>query len=425
MNDIRTRCGVAAALVALLAGSPQAGAQAPATNKGLLHLRAGTVVSQTGDFTNAVTGTLEQEGTIELKGSWTNDGAYSSGAGRLKLTGSGAQDISGTAPVTFRQLEIDKPAQGVTLGRDIVIAGQLILTGGRLDLNGRSLTLSAGGTDAIVSSGGYLLAERTDHSSRVRWQIGTVPGSHIIPFGTAGGDLLPLSLHLTSGDAGMVTASTYPTGSDNTPLPADPVAVGHLHNMNGQDNSAGVADRFWHLDQTGADGTFSLTFRYADNEAPAGGETGLAAQHYEPAGNAWAAALPGQTADTVMNAVHVSGTGLKGAYALAQGLSPLGGALPAAYARLSGSGSRYGMTAYHNAGCACFCVRLAAVPQHGAELKAVLYDASGRVVAVRTPDPQSQDGQTFHFAAGTCTPGVYLVRLFDGGVPVQTVKVVY
>ena len=74
---------------------------------------------------------------------------------------------------------------------------------------------------------------------------------------------------------------------------------------------------------TGAGGSATLTFTYADAEIPANGELYLAAQRYDKLIDKWQTALPSQVPDILNNRVSVPNTIGFGPFALALVSEPL------------------------------------------------------------------------------------------------------
>src|SRR6185436_3520230 len=168
---------------------------------------------------------------------------------------------------------------------------------------------------------GYILSEATNNSSKVKWTINAVAGTHTIPFGNAAGVQIPFSFSLTSGNAGNLTVSTYPTSVNNIPYPTTPVLVTHVRNNSGADNSANTVDRFWEVDVTGTP-VSSLTFTYAPTENAANGNVNLRGQHWNSAPLGWDLPLPGQINPTSQS-VFVPNVNYYGVWALALQTSPL------------------------------------------------------------------------------------------------------
>lgn len=225
--------------------------------------------------------------SITFFGNFANNGTFVD-AQAVMFKGSATQTISGTSVTTFYNL-VANSTVGVTLQQDAIISNTLTLTTGALNLNSKTLTINNSASTAVSRTGGYILSEQTNNSSKVKWNIGNNTSSHVFPFGTASAVYIPLTLAVTAGDIGNVTVSTYPTAANNTPFPTTPVAVTNV-NRGATDVSADVVDRFWQIDKDGPSGTATITFEAAPSEV--GTITSLLAQRWN--GTSWDAPLSGQ-----------------------------------------------------------------------------------------------------------------------------------
>lgn len=228
--------------------------------------------------------------SVAFFGNFVNNGTFTDQGG-VYFYGSAGQTITGTSPITFYNLQSNN-ATGITMQRDIAISNALTLTAGPLILNGTTLTINNSASTAVTRVTGYIVSERTDNTSKVRWNIGTNTSAHVFPFGTASAGYIPFTLTLTAGNIGNVTVSTFPTAGNNTPYPSSPVAVTNMY-RNGVDNSVNVVDRFWQVDKDGVSGTATLRFDAAAAEV--GTITQLRAQRWNSSINAWDAPIAGQT----------------------------------------------------------------------------------------------------------------------------------
>jgi hypothetical protein len=267
-----------------------------------------------------------------------------------------AQAIKGTAVTTFYNLAYNNAdaAASLTLQQSIIVANQLDLRAGPLVVNKQTLTIQNGlpsgagldqatggiirkgattstlgaGTGYIVSEDASLTGGKANNSSYVTWGINANTGIHVFPFGNAAGAYIPFTFNLTSGNTGNVTISTYATNAANIPYP---IGVIHVFDTTktGTDDAANVVDRFWNVSSTSS-GISTLTFAYADTEAPANGEigsdgAGLRAQQWN-AGNTWLPSASGQTANAAANTViipNVSTLASNKPWALALHIRPL------------------------------------------------------------------------------------------------------
>lgn len=279
-------------------------AQDNAINTGTLYITSGTIVSDEGSFTTSASGSTENNGDFYLKGDWINNGVYTSATGKVTFWGAAAENISGSVVTVFYDCEVNKSANEVTLQINSEVSNVLTLTEKPINLNSYKIIISNPSTGGIVYSNGYLISEDADNSSKVQWNIGSTTGAHVIPFGKSDGTSIPFTLDQTAGTVGNVTTSTYPTAADNTPYPLTPDAVANVNYPTGTDNSANMVDRFWQIDKTGASGTLTITFTYADSEIPASGEGGLVSQRYY---SVWEDPLPSQSDNAGANTVTTPG----------------------------------------------------------------------------------------------------------------------
>lgn len=292
------------------------------TVAGNVYISSGTIVSNEGSWFINAAATTENNGTLYLKGDFMNDGTFVGGTGKTVFWGSDAAIIGGSIASTIYNVDVNNTG-GVTLQNDVSISNNLNLINGAVNLNSRRLTITNPATTGISYSSGYLISENTANTSKVQWNIGTTGGDHVIPFGTTGGTLIPLTLTVTSGNIGNITASTFPTNSFNLPYPITPDSVGHLRNISGADNFPNTVKRFWQLDKSGIDGIITAVFTYANAEVPQNGEASLRAQRYAIINSGWDVAVPGQSSSAAANTVTAPGISTFGPYTLALSTNPL------------------------------------------------------------------------------------------------------
>lgn len=256
--------------------------------------------------------------SIAIKGDFANNGSFADSSQTVILNGNTVQSISGSAVTGFNNLTLIN-ALGAQLQRNVFVTKTLVLERGPLELNSKTLTILNNQTSAISRTNGYIVSEKTTNSSVVAWQISSSTGNHVIPLATSTGVYIPFTVSVTSGDVGLFTLSTYPTATDNTPLPLSPVTVTHLFDFNYIDNSSNVADRFWHLTKSGSGGVATLTFTIAATEAA--GVSTMIAQRWNESTQGWDAPLPGQSATAT--SVTVPDVSSFSTWALASSDNPL------------------------------------------------------------------------------------------------------
>lgn len=162
--------------------------------------------------------------------------------------------------------------------------------------NPNAITIGGGGANIVSES----------ENDRIRWEIGPGNGNYIIPWTTANGIKIPLSVNLGTGGtgAGHFVLSTH---TDNNAInnwdnfdyrPSD---VLHMWGAGIPNNSPNVIDRFWRIEHQAytAAPQAVLTFAYDDGERTAAGNTipagALFAQRYDNISNQWL--IPGVGTD--------------------------------------------------------------------------------------------------------------------------------
>lgn len=265
---------------------------------------------------------------ISIAGNWISTSTFDEGTELVTFNGTLDQTINTLGGETFYNLTIDKVSGKVILSSNTSIDRILTLTNGACDLNGNTITLNVANVLALLRTNGYVISEDTDNSSKFIRNIGTAIGSFIFPFGKTDGTYIPFTMETTSGDMGVVTVSTYPTGSDNLPWPSSPDVVTNLTSFSGAspDNRDFTIDRFWQIDRTGMTGLANVTYTYAQAEVTAsiiGNESMLQAQRYNTSTDRWEPAINGQIVDAVNNTVFVPSVSSFSPHSLALMSSPL------------------------------------------------------------------------------------------------------
>lgn len=258
---------------------------------------------------NKAAGTLLMSGVISTESNWTYTAGTVDPQTSTVVFFNAAKTIDGQGPsstMAFYNATLGD-ASTRTLQGNVAVENVMALQTGRILLNANTLTLLNGATGALTFSTGAIISENTGNNSKVSWEIGSNTGAHIIPFENLLTFDIPFTFDLTSGDAGTVTISTYPTAGDNTPYPVTPQVVTNVDAFGGIDNSANTVNRFWQIDKTGPDPVADLTFTYGDNEWDASEPNDYNAQRYDDVTDIWQPATGGQTPNPLANQVIVPG----------------------------------------------------------------------------------------------------------------------
>ncbi|MEP7168501.1 MAG: T9SS type A sorting domain-containing protein, partial [Bacteroidota bacterium] len=208
----------------------------------------------------------------------------------------------------YYKMGINKTTGIATANTDIWIdqlitgstANMLMLSNGMFDLNSHALTIWNPNLQSVLRTGGGIISEKTDNSSRITWKMNSNTGSYVFPFIRNDGIYIPFTFSHNSGNAGDVTLATYGTPPNNLPWPTTPDLVTNLASSIGlaPDNRDATVDRFWQIIVSGS-ANADLTFTYAASElpvAPYNNPNSLQGQRYTISSNQWLPYLPGQFA---------------------------------------------------------------------------------------------------------------------------------
>jgi len=212
-------------------------------------------------------------------GFWINNGNFTGGSSRVIFTGNAGQEIAGSNPTTFSELEIDQHNGNVLMKKDIAVDSALYMTSGELTLNRNLLTINKSGSASVSRTAGWIRSEDQPPGNygRMAWNLGATAGMYEYPFGLNAAGYIPFRYSPT-GTAGVVTVATYRTGTNNTPYavaqPPFGTGVNHMQSQaTGLDVSVSdVVDRFWQIHKSGPSGTATLRLSYIPTVAPAGEE---------------------------------------------------------------------------------------------------------------------------------------------------------
>ncbi|MFN8154539.1 MAG: GEVED domain-containing protein [Bacteroidia bacterium] len=206
---------------------------------------------------------------------WVNNGVLIPGNCKTNFGGALAQNITGSNPSSFHELDITKAGAGqtVTMAKSITVVDTLSLTQGNLLMNGNTITVNnfrncvgtlAAPVGPISRVSGFIISENA--AATVSWTVGNNIGYRVVPFGSSAVSpaYIPFSFFLNSGDMGDFKVSTYNTPANNLPFPP---TVTHLNIYNASaSNFTNVVDRFWTTEKTGPNPVANLTFRFTNAE---------------------------------------------------------------------------------------------------------------------------------------------------------------
>lgn len=187
---------------------------------------------------------------------------------------------------------------------NVFVRTTLLLTRGELNLagsgTGQTIYIENGAASAIDRNGsttnGYIKSEETnggDNRAKVQWNMGTVTGSHVFPFGytTGASNYVPFTFNKTTAGAANITVSTRFSGTNNQPWAAasSVAAVANMYSaiINGDGSVQAVIDRWWDINTSAAVAAdLIFTYRGVENTMSATYQTGtLGAQHWN--GSSW------------------------------------------------------------------------------------------------------------------------------------------
>ena len=242
---------------------------------------------------NKTAGNLYFSGTISAEGDWTYTKGNVIPQTSTLVFYNTAKTLDGkgtSSTMEFYNATLGDASTRTLLG-EVTVQNVMALQTGRLLLNANSLILKNGSTAALTVSSGVFD--------------------------------IPFTFNLISGDAGMVTISTYPTANNNSPFPVIPQTVTNVFTDGTVDNSANTVNRFWQIDKTGANPVADLTFTYGDNEWDVTEPNNYIGQRYDDVTDIWQWPLGSQITNTTFNQVTVPGVTTFSPWTLAAASSPL------------------------------------------------------------------------------------------------------
>jgi hypothetical protein len=231
-------------------------AQQTVYNKGNLNIAKQAQVMIAGNFVNAGTATLENNGKMNLKKDFTNSGSFVSDSGLTEFTGSTQQQITGSS--TFYNLRLNNTSTGIILNSSINISHGLTMDDGDLDLNGSNIEL-----------GPLATIYNETNAKRIFGNSGTITTTRNLN--------APTKLNIGGMGVLLTTAAN---------LGITTITRGHASQINGSDYSV---QRYFDISPTNnASLDAKLKFTYFDNELSGLTESDMVMWRSADAGVSWA-----------------------------------------------------------------------------------------------------------------------------------------
>lgn len=232
------------------------GAKIIITGSAILDIEGGSEAGYTNKTSGSDHGRINLEGKIILSGNWINNASADSvfinpgSNGEVHFSGSSNQDIGGSGFTSFEKVVINN-SNGITLGNDIVLYGDLSLDNGNILLGSNNLTLSTSShitgtpsaTKMIIATGGGELRKRFSGTGSFTFPIGDNSGTN---------EYSPAVLEFTSGAFGSFAYAGISLTDSK-----------HANNGSLTD----YLSRYWSVTQNNINGfSCNVTFTYLDDD---------------------------------------------------------------------------------------------------------------------------------------------------------------
>jgi hypothetical protein len=255
-------------------------------NNTSVSLTGGAQLSVKGDLLNQNSGTISNQGVIDLTGNWINNAGnncFGTSQGTVILNGN-VQTIGGTSTTVFNHLNLLGAGNKTLLvntetgGGNLTPTGVLSLNDRILILNTHTLTINNSSVNAITRTTGFIESETSPITGygTIKWLMNgaSAGSSYVFPFGTsASGSFIPVSFDITTAGSGSnpnLSISTYPTvtsaSPNNRPLPTGLTSL--MNAFTGAENAPNVLDRFWVINAVNFTSlpVSTLAFTYRESE---------------------------------------------------------------------------------------------------------------------------------------------------------------
>ena len=188
--------------------------------------------------------------TMNVKGNWTNNGAFTQGVGTVILNGSTPQTIGGAQPTTFRNITFANTNGGISLSKPTTVTNIATFTSGIVTSDATNVLIF---NDDATSS---LAATNAVTTSYVRGPVRKVGNDiFIFPIGAATG-FVPLAISAPDAVTDAFTAQYF----RGVPVENTDITAAGINHISGCD--------YWDLAETfdaGAANTISATFYWNAN----------------------------------------------------------------------------------------------------------------------------------------------------------------
>lgn len=237
-------------------------------------MEIGATIHVQGDFSYEGAGTFANAGILEVSGNLSNQNMMPLSLGHTRLLGATPQSLDGLESFQFLVLELDN-ATGLTLNQDVLVANELRMLNGALDLNGQIIELSdtallIGETDVnrIFGSAGEIRTVR---------DLGSLTAENIANLG------LELTTNNAMGLTTLIRGHAPRTVGSGTSI----ARYFEVHPTRDTDLGASLRLFYFPAELNGQDATTLALFRLNDgatNWTPAGGVSDVAGGFVEQTG---------------------------------------------------------------------------------------------------------------------------------------------
>ena len=208
-----------------------------------------------GDLTIGSNAAVEDQGTIDIEGDWTNNGSFTAATGAVIFTGAAIQALAGSNPTTF--YDLNNTGAGIILNQNITVTNNLTLTDGDINLNGDTIELDTTGT-LIGETNDKRIYGDSGVIQTTNRNIGVPTALNIAGLGAV------LSSAVSMGSATVIRGYAVQSGAGNT-------SIKRYYDITPSTNSGlNATFRFYYLDANevnGQDETDFTFWRSDDNGA--------------------------------------------------------------------------------------------------------------------------------------------------------------